>query len=228
MGFEEGSGYCARCEAHVLTRRPEVRHLLHVSLSIITAGLWLPFWLLSVCLRKPWRCSRCGVLVLPKKQASTVAVLTAVLLPIIFVVLIVALVAMRAFSRGPLPENPPPVSAVAKSETLPTIVGSWQPESLPNENSVGASNEGPKTVAEEPRITLKDPRISIQTAMVRICETAGLKYDWRGSYEKTSPKCRTYISVDLNNTPLSEALNEVVTKNGLRYHIQDGSVSLEL
>jgi hypothetical protein len=202
--------------------------LLHGILSVLTVGLWALFWLIAACLRKPWRCAHCGLPIAADGRASTAAVRTAIVLPLAFLLLVAAAIPVKAFIGGLLSEEPKPLPAVAKSDALPASVGSWQPKSTPIEDVETAFGEEPQITREEPRITLKDPRISIQTAVVRISEAAGLKYDWQRSFDRTSPKCRTYISVDLKETPLSDALDEVVTKNGLSYHIQDGKISLDL
>lgn len=60
MAHQETSKHCKRCARHVLARRPGPAHVLHLVLSVITGGLWLPVWLLS-CLRfGGWRCGACG------------------------------------------------------------------------------------------------------------------------------------------------------------------------
>ncbi len=130
----------------------------------------------------------------------------------------------------------------ATTEALSATVGVWTPkrEAAPAAPAEGSSELGSAAVmqaaervesapgATGPRITLREPHISIQTAVTRICESAGLRYNWRRSYEGTNPRCRGYISVQLSDTPLEEALDEVVVKNGLRYRLKDGEVWLEL
>ena len=63
MAFQESSGWCEECEGLVLVRRPGTNHVLHLLLSVITLGWWLPIWLLSAVKIGGWRCSQCGCLV---------------------------------------------------------------------------------------------------------------------------------------------------------------------
>ena len=60
MGFQETGGYCDDCDRNVMIRRQGTSHILHLFLSIITAGLWIPIWLLSSVRVGGWRCIVCG------------------------------------------------------------------------------------------------------------------------------------------------------------------------
>jgi hypothetical protein len=51
--------YCPRCKAETVGELSTVSHLLHLFLAIITAGLWLPVWILSAFSRVS-RCRQCG------------------------------------------------------------------------------------------------------------------------------------------------------------------------
>lgn len=63
MAMQEASGFCRACNRQVLVRRRGVNHLLHLVLSILTAGVWLFVWMwvyLGSVLGR-WRCSQCGL-----------------------------------------------------------------------------------------------------------------------------------------------------------------------
>ena len=79
----------------------------------------------------------------------------------------------------------------------------------------------------EPRVSFRSEKISIQTATQRVCEQAGFHYDWSRSYGNTQPDCRRYVRVDLTDVPLREALDAIVSKNGLRLRIEGKNVWLE-
>lgn len=53
---------CGGCCENRLFEKDGACHVLHLLLSIVTAGLWLPFWLLCVlsAALQPYRCSTCG------------------------------------------------------------------------------------------------------------------------------------------------------------------------
>lgn len=156
-------------------------------------------------------CVHCASRVSVKSSAIRQCVRFGLIVPIIAVVFCLS---MTEAPTNPTVEDAPAVATAANVQVLPDNVGEWRP---PQEEE-----------DTEPRITLSDPNISIQSAMVKICEISGLKYEWQLSREKTSPKCRMYVSVDLNNVTLSEALEEVVVRNGLHYCIQGNSIWLEL
>ena len=62
MPTQEESKYCDRCKQNVLVRKPATNHILHLILSLITVGFWIPIWILvgiSVASTK-WRCTHCG------------------------------------------------------------------------------------------------------------------------------------------------------------------------
>ena len=60
MAEARRSGYCKDCERRVVVFRPRANHLLHLLLTLITAGLWLPIWLGLAIRIGGWRCAECG------------------------------------------------------------------------------------------------------------------------------------------------------------------------
>ena len=51
---------CKMCAKKVLATRPGTSHLLHLFLSVITAGIWIPVWVLISAKIGGWRCPNCG------------------------------------------------------------------------------------------------------------------------------------------------------------------------
>lgn len=60
MAVEEKSGFCEACNKQVMVRRKGTNHLLHLILSILTAGFWLIIWVLASVKFGGWRCTQCG------------------------------------------------------------------------------------------------------------------------------------------------------------------------
>lgn len=60
MSEKRRSGYCRECDKQVVAFKPGTNHILHLILSLITGGLWLPVWLILVLTRGGWRCEQCG------------------------------------------------------------------------------------------------------------------------------------------------------------------------
>jgi hypothetical protein len=54
--------YCTRCRHRQTFVRAEVRHGIHLLLSVLTLGFWLISWA-AICVAsrlRPWRCEHCG------------------------------------------------------------------------------------------------------------------------------------------------------------------------
>ena len=63
MSNKKGFGApCYECGCQYY-ERPGVNHILHLLLSIVTAGFWIPMWILLVMnsWSVAWRCGQCGV-----------------------------------------------------------------------------------------------------------------------------------------------------------------------
>ena len=87
MPTEETQRYCPSCERNVLARRKGTNHVLHLLLSIITVGLWLPIWLLASVRMGGWRCASCGSTTRTPRGGGSLAWLgIAVLIGIVVVV----------------------------------------------------------------------------------------------------------------------------------------------
>lgn len=61
MANDTASGFCKNCDKQVMITRKGTSHILHVFLSLITAGLWIPIWILCAIKIGGWRCSQCGM-----------------------------------------------------------------------------------------------------------------------------------------------------------------------
>ena len=62
MAKKSAQRFCLTDDRMVLAVKRAHNHLLHLLLTLITGGLWLPIWAL-VCVRaatKPYRCPVCG------------------------------------------------------------------------------------------------------------------------------------------------------------------------
>lgn len=60
MGVRVSSGFCRTCKRQVMAQGNQPNHLLHLILAIVTAGLWLPIWLLVTLSAGRPRCTNCG------------------------------------------------------------------------------------------------------------------------------------------------------------------------
>lgn len=60
MGLKVTGGFCRACRAKVMAQAAAPSHLLHLVLSLLTAGLWLPIWLLLSATSGAFRCTHCG------------------------------------------------------------------------------------------------------------------------------------------------------------------------
>ncbi len=62
--MSHGSQHCPHCDKQVLTIQggvPGLAHLIHLAISVLSAGLWLIIWIAHVFLvSRTERCSQCG------------------------------------------------------------------------------------------------------------------------------------------------------------------------
>lgn len=70
MGTKQAGAYCPHCDRQVLAQGSTPNHILHLILSIITIGLWIPLWILiSLKSIGGYRCVNCGTLVRAKGKS---------------------------------------------------------------------------------------------------------------------------------------------------------------
>ena len=75
MGLKKKRMFCEDEIAMVLAEKQTPNHLLHLILTIITAGLWVPIWILLTLFSGPYRCPHCGAKTMsyvPKKYRDEV------------------------------------------------------------------------------------------------------------------------------------------------------------
>ena len=60
MSRENNPGFCKTCDASRALSRKGTNHTLHIVLSIISVGLWLPIWALDSIRFGGWICNYCG------------------------------------------------------------------------------------------------------------------------------------------------------------------------
>lgn len=57
--METQTGYCD-LDGRVRVQKKEFNTTPHLLLSVITLGIWIPFWLLAAFWPRAWRCTTCG------------------------------------------------------------------------------------------------------------------------------------------------------------------------
>ncbi len=60
MATQQSLYYCEQCEKTTLHLEKKTEHLLHLLLSVVTAGAWIPVWLLMSMGTSDPRCTVCG------------------------------------------------------------------------------------------------------------------------------------------------------------------------
>lgn len=61
MGMEQIQKYCRQCQSQQLHARPGTNHILHLLITVLLCGFWIPIWILSSLKIGEWRCQKCGV-----------------------------------------------------------------------------------------------------------------------------------------------------------------------
>lgn len=73
MAIESGRRYCPEDARYVLAVRNKPSHVLHLLLSVVTAGCWIPIWVLIAMLSDAgYRCPNCGGRTAARKPMRTV------------------------------------------------------------------------------------------------------------------------------------------------------------
>lgn len=77
MGTQKKRMFCPEEVRMVLAERQTPNHVLHLLLSVVTAGLWLPVWFLVALFGSgAYKCPSCGARTLgyvPKKYKAALA-----------------------------------------------------------------------------------------------------------------------------------------------------------
>lgn len=73
MTVSERTDWCESCGKERLFRRHEPEHWIHLGLTLVSGGWWLPVWLYLTLFRGPFRCSRCGERYRPPARATPVS-----------------------------------------------------------------------------------------------------------------------------------------------------------
>ncbi len=60
MAEEKRGGFCKSCNKQVVVFRKGTNHILHLLLTVLTAGLWIIIWLGVGVKFGGWRCTECG------------------------------------------------------------------------------------------------------------------------------------------------------------------------
>jgi hypothetical protein len=76
MGTQKARQFCEEDVEWVLAERQTPNHLVHLLLSLVTAGLWLPIWIvITLVSSSAYRCPKCGSKTLgyaPKKYKKAI------------------------------------------------------------------------------------------------------------------------------------------------------------
>ncbi len=61
MAVKTTGKYCNHCQKNVMAQGNRPNHLLHLILSVVTAGFWLVIWLILIVFNAgEYRCTQCG------------------------------------------------------------------------------------------------------------------------------------------------------------------------
>lgn len=60
MAEQRTGKFCKLCGVQTMAVRPGTNHLLHLVLTLLTAGIWVFVWIGVAIQFGGWRCSKCG------------------------------------------------------------------------------------------------------------------------------------------------------------------------
>jgi hypothetical protein len=68
--------------------------------------------------------------------------------------------------------------------------------------------------------------MSLQYAVIEMAAQVGLGYNWKASYSNTNPTCRKWVYPNYRNITFANAMDDLLTPEGLAYDIVDNQVVL--
>jgi len=61
MSLKTKGAYCSHCQKQVMAQGNKPNHILHLLLTVLSFGLWIPIWLLlTIMSAGNYRCTQCG------------------------------------------------------------------------------------------------------------------------------------------------------------------------
>jgi hypothetical protein len=66
--------YCPKCKESVPASINGANHVLHLLLSLVTLGAWIPVWIVLAVLSSSYRCTKCGATCYGSKIGSYAAI----------------------------------------------------------------------------------------------------------------------------------------------------------
>lgn len=60
MSSQYSTKACKHCKGEVRAERFIPNHILHLLLTVFTAGLWIPIWIILAIKVDDWRCCKCS------------------------------------------------------------------------------------------------------------------------------------------------------------------------
>ncbi len=85
--------YCPQCRSQTVHEAKDVSHVLHLILSVLTGGLWLPIWLwYGLGGSRVYHCRQCG-----SEYRSTLSRWTARLIGVAMIAVLLCVLALLIF-----------------------------------------------------------------------------------------------------------------------------------
>lgn len=93
VAVDQTSKFCPICQKQTLWARPGTNHILHLLITVLLLGFWLPIWLMASIRISGWRCQTCG-----SKGSLTSRFVTPAVSIVLF--LVVVSISVDKFSSG--------------------------------------------------------------------------------------------------------------------------------
>jgi len=88
-------------------------------------------------------------------------------------------------------------------------------------------HQGSAGVRLRNKVKYTSEQASVQDVVQNLAKQAGLRYNWRKSFDQTDPICRQWVrNLDIEGKTCAQALEQVLKPVGLRYQVERGMVVL--
>jgi hypothetical protein len=129
MSMDQRSKFCPVCNRQTMWARPGTNHILHLLITCLLCGFWIPVWIMASLRVGGWCCQTCG---------SRGSLWERVGAPIVGVIVLVAAVGWFASRRGPGDKadssatfTPTPIGTEVRSPATAQDVPKIEPAAIP-------------------------------------------------------------------------------------------------
>lgn len=184
------SMYCSTCNQQVAATAPRANHVLHLLISVLLCGFWVPVWLLCALFPGAARCNVCGSMSLANKLVNNVINLTAAAMILFFIFGVYSV--MSESNPGSRPNTtiltqtpsstPRPAQQPASTDPAPSPTS--EPETTPDPDPAESRSPDSATIVEQLK-ELETQLSDLQSQDANTLVVVSSRFEWSGDFIKS-------------------------------------------